>query len=372
MSFQLERDAIVALLDAHGRGLAEAWTQFREQAPPVRYRGVPRQCVWRDGPRRLYRYDPEPCTPDSKQPDSARPDGAEPESTPPLLMIYAMVNRPRILDLTAERSLISELGKRGQTVYLLDWGRPHRDDWALDFNDHAITALGQAIEAVVADSGHARIVLLGVCQGGVMALCRAMAAPQQLAGVITTVTPVDFQVPGDRLSALVRRIDIDLLKSSGRRISGGMLRQLFLALKPMALGHGKYIDLARSLRDPARLNDFLEMEAWIADSPDQPSAVMSEFLELFYQRNSLVNDALELGGRRLRLSALCLPMLNIYATDDHIVPPAASRALADCVPASDYEELAVRGGHIGLYVGRSALTRVPQAVCDFCQRVAGA
>ena len=362
MSFQPERDAIVALLDAHGRGLADAWAQLRVQAPPVRYRGAPRRCVWRDGSRCLYRYDPEPAT----------TVGAGSDSVPPLLMVYAMVNRPRILDLTAERSLIRELKKRGQTVYLLDWGRPRRDDWAQDFNDHAITALGRAIDAVVTDSGHARVVLLGVCQGGVMALCRAMAAPQQLAGLITSVTPVDFQVPGDRLSALVRRIDTGLLKDSGRTISGGMLRQLFLALKPVALGHGKYIDLARSLRDPARLNDFLEMESWIADSPDQPSAVMSEFLELFYQRNSLVKGTLELGGRALNLSELRLPILNIYATDDHIVPPAASRALADCVPASRYEELAVRGGHIGLYVGRGALTRVPQAVRDFCGQVAGA
>lgn len=349
MSRDDERRALAEMVSAQGKALAEGLTWLADTPVPSLRGGAPRDWVWQDGPRRVFRYR-----------TSAKPQ------RPPLLLVYAMVNRPRILDLTPERSLIRALLARGEQVYLLDWGDPRSDDWASDFGDHAITALGQAIDAVCQDANQTQLFLLGVCQGGVMSLCHTLARPERVAGLITTVTPVDFSTPADRFSKLARQVDPALVESCGPVVPGSLIKQMFVALKPLALGHRKYVDVARHLGEGETWRDFAAMEDWIADSPDQPSRTLGEFLRRFYRDNQLMRGGLELAGLSLDPRDLRVPVLNIFAEHDHIVPPEAARALGTLMPATRYSELSVAGGHIGLYVGRAALARVPDAVHAFC------
>src|SRR5215210_1532277 len=46
-----------------------------------------------------------------------------------------------------------------------------------------------------------------------------------------------------------------------------------------------------------------------------------------------------------------MPVLNVFAKDDHIVPPATTQALKLCVGSKDYQELPLPGGHVGVFVG---------------------
>jgi poly(3-hydroxyalkanoate) synthetase len=46
-----------------------------------------------------------------------------------------------------------------------------------------------------------------------------------------------------------------------------------------------------------------------------------------------------------------MPVLNVFAKDDHIIPPATSQALGAHVGTKDYSELALPGGHVGVFVG---------------------
>jgi poly(3-hydroxyalkanoate) synthetase len=48
----------------------------------------------------------------------------------PLLLVYALIKRPFILDLQAGRSVVEKLVNNGFEVYLIDWIPPGRgDDW---------------------------------------------------------------------------------------------------------------------------------------------------------------------------------------------------------------------------------------------------
>jgi polyhydroxyalkanoate synthase len=60
-----------------------------------------------------------------------------------------------------------------------------------------------------------------------------------------------------------------------------------------------------------------------------------------------------------------MPVLNIYAEQDHLVPPAASKALKELVGTDDYSELSFKGGHIGIYVSSRAQREVPTAIHDW-------
>ena len=93
------------------------------------------------------------------------------------------------------------------------------------------------------------------------------------------------------------------------------------------------------------------MEKWIADRPDHPGEAAKQWLKDLYQQNKLAKNEFELGGRQVDLRRITMPVLNVYAQDDHIIPPATSRALGALVGTEDYTELALPGGHVGVFVG---------------------
>jgi polyhydroxyalkanoate synthase len=107
------------------------------------------------------------------------------------------------------------------------------------------------------------------------------------------------------------------------------------------------------------------MERWIGDSPDQAGAAFEEFLRAFYRDNALVRGGLVLGGRTVDLTAVRMPVLNVYATRDHLVPPASSLALGALLRSRAYRPVAFEGGHIGVYVSARAQDEVSALLDGF-------
>jgi polyhydroxyalkanoate synthase len=119
------------------------------------------------------------------------------------------------------------------------------------------------------------------------------------------------------------------------------------------------------LDDKVELENFLRMEKWIFDSPDQAGEAFREFIRDFYQGNKLVKGGLEIGGKAVSLKNITIPVLNIFAEQDHLVPPSASRPLGEHIGTKDYTQLAFKGGHIGIYVSGRAQREVPPAIHEW-------
>lgn len=334
------------LLRARGR-----LKSFEHEQPGA----TPREAVDRIGTATLYRY---------RNAGIAAARAAERE---PLLIVYALVNRPDMIDLKAGRSMVEGLLERGHDVYLLDWGWPRNGDVALGLEDYADRMIGEAVDSIGRRTGRSAVNLLGICQGGTFALCFAALNPDRVARLVLTVTPVDFQTEDDLLSRLVRHVDLDALVDAWGDIDGDMLNALFLSLKPHYLMRQKYLDLVDSAEDPDSVSTFMRMEHWIFHSPMLPGRICREFGQAFYQRNALVKGTLQVSGQVVRPAAFRGPILNVFATRDHLVPPAASQALATLVPAPQYAERALRGGHIGIYVRSSGSDGLPAVVTDWMQ-----
>jgi polyhydroxyalkanoate synthase len=100
--------------------------------------------------------------------------------------------------------------------------------------------------------------------------------------------------------------------------------------------------------------NFLRMEKWIADRPHHPGEAAKQWLKDLYQNNKLVRSEFILGGRKVDLKNITAPVLNVFAKDDHIIPPATSQALDGKIGTDDYTELALPGGHVGVFVGGKA------------------
>src|SRR5688572_6797481 len=318
----------------------------------VTYGATAREEVWRDGKVALYRF---------------RGDRA-PTAKVPLLISYALVNRPYMVDLQSDKSIVRGLLERGEDVFVLDWGYPDRSDRYLELEDYIQRFLGGAVDHLRREYRLDAINLLGICQGGAFSLCYSALNPAKVRNLITMVTPVDFHTGDNMLSNWTRGLDIDQFVDTLGNVPADVMNWCYLTLKPWRLFVQKYVGLIDILDDKRALEDFLRMEKWIFDSPDQAGEAFRQFIKQFYQGNGFVNGGIDIGGRAVDLGYVDMPVLNIYAEQDHLVPPAASKALADLVGTADYSELSFKGGHIGIYVSSRAQREVPSAIHEWLEQ----
>lgn len=316
------------------------------QVGEVEFGATPKEAVFSDERVTLYRYKGEHA----------------PTEQVPILISYALVNRPYMVDLQEDRSLVRQLLARGHDIYLIDWGYPDLSDRFDTLDDYINGWLHSCVEEVCRRHGLPSINLLGICQGGAFSLCYTAMHPERVRNLITMVTPVDFHTPDNMLSLWTRELDVDLFVDALGNVPADMMNACYLMLKPFRLNLQKYVGLMDILDDKRAIEDFLRMEKWIFDSPDLAGEAFRQFIKQFYQRNGFIKGGIEIGGEPVDLGFVDMPVLNIYAEQDHLVPPAASRALKGVVGTADYTELSFKGGHIGIYVSSRAQREVPSAI----------
>ncbi|MDH3668125.1 MAG: alpha/beta fold hydrolase [Paracoccaceae bacterium] len=321
---------------------------------------TPKDEIWRDGKVSLCRY---------RREEEANRD------EPPLLVVHGLIGRQTISDLEPGRSLVQRLLGFGADIFVLDWGSPGPEDRCKDFTDYAEDHLGDALAEIRKAAGRPKAAILGICQGGVFALCHAARHPGRVAGVIAAITPVDFHADKDLpppenglLNHWIRNLPetllTDLIDDRGM-LAGQLTGALFQQLKP-ARTLAKYTyGLASMAADKAAMETFLRMETWLADRPDMPGAAAKEWLIALYQQNRLVEGKFKIAGRPVDLGAIACPVLNIFGSHDHIVPPACSRALGRYLAPSLYTELEVPTGHVGVFVSRQSQQIVAPAIADW-------
>ena len=320
--------------------------QLLKRLPPVEIGQTPAQTLLTIDKVRLQYYAPEYLNPELS----------------PIFICYALVNRPYMIDLTPERSLLRKLLDKGIAVYLIDWGYPDASDRFLDLDDYINFYLDRCIDKACEHAQINQIGLMGICQGGTFSLCYTALHPEKIDRLITLVTPVDFHTPDFTLSNLARHIDVDLAVATYGNIPGTLLNETYQSLMPMRLGMQKNLDLPLSLSDEGNAVTFLSMEKWIQDSPDQAGKAFSEFMKGLFQQNRLINDSLEIAGQTIKLVNIKQPLLNIYATQDHLVPPSSSKALKGLTSSRFYREKSIESGHIGIFVSSKHGNQLSEAI----------
>lgn len=329
----------------------ENFGKLREE--DIRIGTAPKHEVYREDKLVLYRYEPVVKKP----------------LAPPVLISYALVNRPYMVDLQEDRSIVRNLLKLGVDVYLIDWGYPGPTERWLTLDDYINGYIDNCIDAICQQNQLDQINLLGICQGGTFSLCYAALHPAKIKNLITMVTPVDFHVKGAAgcglLNSWVQGMNPDAMVETFGNIPGDFMNYGYLMLRPFALNVGKYIDLPEIASDETKLLNFLRMEKWIFDSPDQAGEAWRQFVKDFYQGNKLIKGEVEIGGRRVDLDNITMPVLNLYAEQDHLVPPKSSLALENFVGASDYTAHSFPTGHIGMYVSGKVQKDLPPLIAHW-------
>ncbi|MBE3034302.1 MAG: class III poly(R)-hydroxyalkanoic acid synthase subunit PhaC [Actinobacteria bacterium] len=310
---------------------------------------TPKEVVYQEDNCVLYHYEPKVDTP----------------CAVPIVIVYALVNRPYIVDLQQDRSIVQNLLNLGLDIYLIDWGYADRGDMFLTMDDYINGYVDNCVNAVRKRHGLDAVNVLGICQGGTFSLCYASMHPKKVKNLITMVTPVDFSARDSLLNVWVQGLDVDGMVDTLGNVPGDFMNGGFLMLKPFQLMAQKYVGIVSLLDQQQSMRSFLRMEKWIFDSPDQAGETFRQFIKDLFQDNKLIKGELEIGGERIDLGRVTMPVLNIYATEDHLVSPASSMVLERYVGSKDVTTLPFPGGHIGIYVSRRSQKDLAPAIASW-------
>ncbi len=268
----------------------------------------------------------------------------------PLLVVYALINRETMLDLQPGRSVVERFLKSGLDVYMIDWGYPTRKDKFLTIDDHVNGYIDDAVDLIRKKHGIEKIHLMGICMGGTFCVIHAALHPNKVKNLITTVTPTNFDTDQGLLHIWMKNLNADRMIDAWGNMPGDIMNLGFLMLNPARLIIDKYVGFLENMDNKGFVENFVRMEKWIFDSPDVPGETFRQFVNDFYKKNLLIKNELHIGGRHVDLKKLTMPLLNIYARFDHLVPPGASDKLTGVVGSEDKEDFCLDTGHIGIYV----------------------
>jgi polyhydroxyalkanoate synthase len=324
---------------------ADGWDRFLKalQIPRVKPEltmgTTPHEVVYQEGTLRLLRY----C--------NAKVTFAE-----PILICFALVNRPYVLDLQGDRSVVRQLLARGFDVYLIDWGTPTDADRTLRLEDYVCGFLKNVTDFVCKHTGNLQLNLLGYCMGGTMSTMFTALYQERIRNLILMATPIDFSGDEGMLNLWARQeyFDVDKLIDAYGNCPGEFLQYCFQLMKPVQNIAEKYLTFCERLDDDSFLDNFFAMERWASDSIPVAGETFREYVKKLYQQNQLVKGEMTLGDHAVKLDAITCPLLLLVAEHDHLVPPSSTLTIKKQVSSKNVESMSINAGHIGLAVSTKA------------------
>ncbi len=305
---------------------------------------TPKELIWTLNKTKLYRYVP------------VRP--REERHAVPLLLVFAIMNRPHVLDLRPGHSFAEYMLEKGYDLYLLDWGEPGPEDKDLDFDDYTLEYLPRVIRKLKAVSGSDEFSILGWCLGALISTLYASLRPDEgLRNLILLTAPLDFS---DKASSGFIRWTSDpnfkpetIVEAFGN-VPAEMIDSGAKMLKPVENFVGTYTMLWDNIENSKRTDAWHAMNTWVRDIIPMAGAAYTQLINEFYKENKLIEGKLKIRGEQVDLSRLTANLFNVIAESDHITPPCQSEGVMDLIGSEDKELFRVRGGHIGIMAGSGA------------------
>jgi polyhydroxyalkanoate synthase len=275
---------------------------------------------------------------------------------PPVLFCYALINRPYILDLQPDKSVVGRYLQRGFDVYMIDWGIPSDEDHHLRIQDYVHGFLDESIAHVLREHGLPALHLLGYCMGGTMSAIYAALHPERVATLTLLAAPLAFEGNESLLNVWTagHRFDVDAFIDAHGNCPAWFLQGCFLLMKPVQNIFERSLALYDQMGDPQALTNYFAMERWINDNIPVAGATFRAFVKQLYQRNELVRGELRFDGVPIDLRRVVCPLLLLTAKNDHLVPPRSTEGIRPHVGSTDLQSMSAEGGHVGLVVGGKA------------------
>ena len=307
---------------------------------------TPREIVWTHRTTTLYRY-----------------RSSNRSHAVPILLVFALINRPEIFDLRPGGSLVEYLLEEGFDIFLVDWGVPGEEDADTGLDEYVCDELHWAIRETLRASGAEELTLMGWCIGATLCAmyCGLDRGSEQtpVRNLVLLTMPVDGR--GSTYARWVGdpEFDVDMVAEQWRVIPGQAVDFANKMLKPVTNFFTTYRRLAQGVFEgTARKDAYQPMAKWVADNPPFPGRAWSQWIKCMYQDEALVAGRMRLRGRRVDLRRIDQNLLVTTAGADHIAPRAGTMPIFDLVASEDVTHIDRPGGHIGLIAGSAARNEI--------------
>lgn len=265
----------------------------------------------------------------------------------PLIIAPPWINKFYILDLKPEKSLVKYAVDQGFTVFMISWVNPDEKLAQKTFEDYMHEGILKAVEVVNRQLGLHHVNLMGYCVGGTLlastlAYCVANR-DDRIASATFLTAQVDFTEAGDLLMFIddAQLKSLEEMMAEQGYLDGSRMAAVFNMLRP------------KDLIWPYVVNNYLlgkkpfpfDLLFWNADSTRLPAANHAFYLREFYHENRLSKGEMELGGVRLDLSKVKIPIYELFTREDHIAP-AASVFRGSKLFGGDVRHVMAGSGHI--------------------------
>jgi polyhydroxyalkanoate synthase len=333
--------------------LAKA-TKLALSPPRIEVGTTPHETIYEEGTMKLYHYLEPPQQPERKK-------------RPPILLVYALINKPYIMDLQPGRSVVESLLRGGLDVYLIDWGTPTEMDRDLTVSDYVNGLMDHCVDKVREVSGEDSISILGYCMGGTFTSMYVIHHPEKVKRFALMAAPVAFESKGSFLNvwALAPGFDPKKIADAFGLVPPDFFNAGFALLDPLRTNYLKFKELLQRMDDQDFVENFLRMELWTIDGIPMAGPTFAEIVGNGYQRDMLVKGTWVLDGKTMKLSDITIPVAGIIGTFDNIVPPECTWNAIECMSSKEKIKFELPGGHVGLAVGGRAHKEMWPKVADW-------
>lgn len=249
----------------------------------------------------------------------------------PVLIVYSVINRSYILDLCEGSSFVQHLLDEGLDVWMVEWNGAVSGDRDTTLDRYIDPGLSACVAHIQEATGAPRVSLMGHCIGGTLAAMYAALHPDSVERFLLLTVPFGEAEGGVVALATDSSVfDVDAIVARHGHMPAKLIRYTFVGLKP-------YYELMKwklfveGLGDDVAMERFAVVDRWANDNVDIPAEVFRKYIDEVFHSGRLLRGETEIGGRRVELSNITCPTLNLAGSADWIVPPDAARPFSEQV-----------------------------------------
>ena len=241
----------------------------------------------------------------------------------PLVIFPPWINKYYILDLGEKNSFVKWATARGYTVFVASWVNPDSKLSQKTFEDYMHEGIFEALDAIEKATGEKDVNAIGYCIGGTLlsATLAYMAAKgdNRIKSATFFAAQADFSEAGD-LQVFIDDAQLssmeETMKASGGYLEGSKMATTFNMLRSNDLIWSFVVNNYLLGRDPMRF----DLLYWNSDATRMPIKMHMFYLRECYRDNNLAKGKMVLGGEKIDMSKIKIPVYLQSSREDHIAP----------------------------------------------------
>ena len=293
---------------------------------------------------------------------------AQPGGRPTLVCAPYALHGADVADFAPGHSVVAALRGAGLArLFVTDWRSATPEMRYLSIDSY-LADLNVAIDEIGAP-----VDIVGLCQGGWMALVYAARFPAKVRRLVLVGAPVDIRASDSKFSRSAADAPFTTFENLINRGGGRVLGRHVLDLWAPALGAeevGRVLQLAPDIA-AGRLRALeRRFDSWYAMPLDLPGTFYLQIVQWLFRENRIAEGRFVALGRPIDLAGVRAPMFLLAARDDETVAPGQLFATARLVgtPPAAIEMVTEPCGHLSLFLGARTIEGAWRRIAHWLNR----